>query len=153
VSDYSSPIIVQDQVLGMPRVIFYGWLAIAGLIAALSLWPEGLLSHHYHLDKFAHFCAYATLTGIPALYSTSRSTILVVGMTLIFVSAGLELAQYLLPDRWPSLLDLGANVVGVLAGTVSAWFLRKFLQIWPWSQQLAAKLLLPTPTLQSQRPI
>lgn len=148
-SDYSSTFVVQDQVFGMPRLIFYGWLAIAGLIAALSLWPEGLLSDHHHFDKLAHFCAYATLTGVPALYSTSRRAILVVGTGLIGVSAGLELAQYLLPDRWPSLLDLAANVVGVLTGTVSAWFLRKFLQIWPWSQELAAKLLLPTPTLQS----
>lgn len=144
-SDYSSTIIAKDHVFGMPRVIFYGWLAIAGLIAGLSLWPEGLLSHHYHLDKLAHFAAYGTLAGIPALYSTSRRTVLVVGLGLIAVSAGLELAQYLLPDRWPSLLDLAANVVGVFTGVICAWLVRKILQMWPWSQDLAAKLLVHTP--------
>lgn len=133
----------------MPRVIFYGWLAIAGLIAALSLWPEGLLSHHYHLDKLAHFAAYGTLAGIPALYSTSRRTVLIIAMALISVSAGLELAQYLLPDRWPSLLDLAANVAGVCTGVICAGLVRRTLQMWPWSQELAAKLLLPVTVSQS----
>ena len=108
----------------MAPPVFYGWLAVFGTIIALSLWPEGLVPHKYHLDKLAHLTAYATLAGIPALFSTSRRVVLAIAATLILISAGLEIAQYLLPDRWPSLLDLAANIVGVVGGTVSGWVLR-----------------------------
>jgi VanZ family protein len=114
----------------MPRSIFYGWLGMGATIAALSLWPEGVVSGHYYLDKLAHLSAYGALAGVPALFSTSRRTVLTVALALIAIGAALEIAQFLLPDRWPSLFDLSANIAGVIAGTLCGWLVRKFFFIW-----------------------
>lgn len=110
----------------MPRTIVQIWFGLALLVTALSLWPGGVVSDQYHLDKLGHFGAYATLAFLPTLFIRSVRVSIGIAICLVFVGVGLEAAQYLTPGRVPSILDGLANGGGVLIGTLMGSFLQKW---------------------------
>lgn len=67
-----------------------------------------------HSDLLLHCLAYAWLAALPRL-ALARDG-LPWAWRMAFLGAGLELAQGLVPQRTPSMLDLLANCLGVLAG-------------------------------------
>lgn len=102
--------------LEMAPEAFAAWMALAATIALLSLWPEGIVSDHHHLDKLAHAGAYGALAAIPAFFVRQALTALAIALVLVLMGGAMELAQVFLPNRWPGLFDLAANIFGVCAG-------------------------------------
>lgn len=93
------------------------WAASVAAVCVLSLMPgAGLPPAVPHLDKFAHFAAYAWLALLPMLGMGTRRGAFGGAGAMIFLGAALEVAQAFVPLREPSLLDLGANILGVLVG-------------------------------------
>lgn len=100
----------------MTRTVVQIWFGLIFSVAVLSLWPGGLVSDHYHIDKLGHFGAYAALAFLPALFSRSMQWL--IGITVCLAAAGilLEAGQFLVPGRVPSFIDGFANTSGVLVG-------------------------------------
>jgi hypothetical protein len=113
------------EVLGMPRNAIQIQFGLVLLVAGLSLWPGGVVSDHYHLDKLGHFGAYAVLAFLPAVYIKPAWGVLAIVCGLIMIGAGFEAVQYLIPGRVPSLLDFAANAGGVFAGAAAGAMFRK----------------------------
>ncbi len=109
-------------------IALYGWAAMMSVIAALSLWPQGVVSDAHHLDKIGHFVAYAALAFVPGLFAKSTRRAIFIALVICIIGIGLEGAQALLPARVPSLLDLAANVTGGIFGTLAGVIARPYLK-------------------------
>jgi len=113
------------------RIALYSWGAMMSVIAALSLWPQGVISDVHHLDKVGHFAAYTALAFVPSLFARSTRHAIFIALVICTIGIGLEGAQALLPARIPSLLDLAANlsggIFGTLAGMISGPYLKSRL--------------------------
>ena len=95
-------------IVGVPAVI------------ALSLLPQEVLPETGTWDKLNHVVAYAALTVAGGLGFKGWRPLLVVGLGLLILGGGLEVAQAVLPSRSASELDALANLVGVLVGSIAA---------------------------------
>ena len=98
------------------------------VIAALSLWPQGMVSDHHHLDKIGHFLAYSALAFLPSLFASSLRQAAAIMVTMCLIGVGLEGGQALLPDRVPSLLDTAANLAGAVFGTCAGFIAQPYLK-------------------------
>ncbi|MAN62651.1 MAG: hypothetical protein CMI60_11980 [Parvibaculum sp.] len=110
------------------RFALVGWAVMMVLIAALSIWPEGVVSDRHHLDKVGHFAAYAALAFLPTLFASSLRQALAIATGVCLIGLSLEAAQFLLPGRVPSLLDATANLAGAIVGTGAGFVARPFLK-------------------------
>ncbi len=101
----------------LPRIAF-----IVGVpaVIALSLLPQEVLPETGAWDKLNHIVAYAALALASGLGFRGWRSLLVVGMSLLMLGTGLELAQAVLPSRSASAYDALANLVGIAFGTVAA---------------------------------
>jgi VanZ family protein len=95
---------------------FIGFMAVI----ALSLLPQEILPETGTWDKFNHALAYGVLALSGGLGFKGRRSLLMVGIGLIVLGAGLELAQSVIPDRDGSITDTLANFVGVAMGSVAS---------------------------------
>jgi hypothetical protein len=77
-----------------------------------------------HTDKFAHLFAYACLSAAAVLGFRRQFKLLILILLLLTYGALLEAAQSFTSVRTMSLLDLAANLTGILAGIVGAFILR-----------------------------
>lgn len=109
-------------------IALYGWAAILSVIAALSLWPQGMVSDAHHLDKIGHFAAYAALAFVPSLFAKSTRRAIFIALVICTIGVGLEGVQALLPARILSLLDLAANLSGGIFGTLAGVISRPYLK-------------------------
>lgn len=117
------------------RVFLAAYALGLGAIAVLSLIPYGVaLPEVPQSDKLAHFAAYA-LVGLAGglgggLGAAGRR--LAVGLALFaaLCGIGLEAAQALVPGRFTSILDAGANAAGAASGLVAALVLRARRPAW-----------------------
>ena len=93
-----------------------------GLVAvlALSLIPNETRPETGLWDKWEHILAYAVLALAGGIGFKGWRSLLVLGLGLVVLGAGLELAQSVIPDRDGSLADAAANFVGVAIGSVTA---------------------------------
>ncbi len=113
---------------GQKRFALVGWTLMMGVIAALSVWPEGVVSDRHHLDKLGHFTAYAALAFLPALFASSLRQAVAIASGICLIGLSLEAAQILLPGRVPSLVDTAANLVGGIVGTCAGLIARPVLK-------------------------
>ncbi len=97
-------------------------------IAALSLWPQGVVSDHHHLDKIGHFLAYSALAFLPSLFASSLRQAAAILVAMCLIGLGLEGGQAFLPDRVPSILDTAANLAGAVCGTCAGFIARPYLK-------------------------
>ncbi len=92
-----------------------------GLIHSLPISDSSqryLISHY----KLGHPLCYAILAAITCLCLKNRY---ILSILLVFsLGASLEIVQYFLPTRAASWVDLGYNLVGVIAGTAIIWGLK-----------------------------
>ncbi len=93
-----------------------------GLVAviALSLIPQETLPETGMWDKLNHTLAYGVLAVVGGLGFKGWRSLLMVGIGLVVLGAGLELAQSVIPDRDGSIYDTLANFVGVAMGSVAS---------------------------------
>lgn len=103
------------------EVLFRGSFTLyVGLVAALSLAPKDTLGETGSFDKVAHFTAYfiMALLGLIAFKSSKSKAPLI--LFCLSVGVVLELLQYFVSGRAPSLADATANFAGVFAGVLLA---------------------------------
>lgn len=93
-----------------------------GLVAviALSLVPQETLPETDTWDKLNHALAYGVLAALGGIGFKGWRALLMVGLGLVVLGAGLELAQSVTPDRDGSIYDAVANLVGVAIGSLAA---------------------------------
>jgi VanZ family protein len=120
--------IARPSLSSQRRLALTGWSIMMLVIAALSLWPEGIVSDHHHLDKIGHFLAYSVLAFLPSLFASSLRQAAAIMIAMCLIGVGLEGGQAFLPDRVPSLLDTAANLVGAVCGTGAGFIARPFLK-------------------------
>ena len=70
-------------------------------------------------DKLNHALAYGVLAVVGGLGFKGWRSLLMMGIGLVVLGAGLELAQSVIPDRTGSVYDALANLVGVTIGSVA----------------------------------
>ena len=101
-----------------------------GLVAVIAL---SLLSHEITpetgmWDKLNHALAYGVLAVLGGSGFKGWRSLLMVGIGLVVLGAGLELAQSVIPDRTGSTYDVLANIVGVAFGSVATVGTNTFLR-------------------------
>ena len=101
-----------------------------GLVAvvALSLLPQETLPETDTWDKLNHALAYGVLAVSGGLGFKGWRSLLMVGIGLVVLGGGLELAQSVIPDRTGSIYDALANLVGVAIGSVATAGTNTFLR-------------------------
>jgi VanZ family protein len=87
----------------------------------LSLTPRDALPEIDLWDKPQHLIAYAVLAICGAVGFLERRPWLIVGVGLIMLGCGLEVAQAAVPGRNPSIGDIVANIAGIALGLATAW--------------------------------
>jgi len=93
-----------------------------GLVAviALSLLPQETIPETGLWDKWNHTLAYAVLALSGGVGFKGWRSLLTVGIGLVVLGAGLELAQSVTPDRDGSIFDAVANLIGVAIGSAAS---------------------------------
>lgn len=92
------------------------WGLSVVLVAVLSLLPKAAPVVDFpQSDKVAHCLAYAWLACLAASAWSGRAASVRVWAVLA-LGIGLEFAQAFVPGRFFSLLDIGANALGVVLG-------------------------------------
>ncbi len=101
-----------------------------GLVAVitLSLLPQETLPETDTWDKLNHALAYGVLAVLGGIGFKGWRSLLMVGLGLVVLGAGLELAQSVTPDRDGSITDALANFVGVAMGSVASAGTTTFLR-------------------------
>ncbi len=88
-------------------------------VIALSLLPNETRPETGLWDKWEHILAYGVLVLLGGFGFKGWRSLLVVGIGLVILGAGLELAQSVIPGRGGSIYDAMANFVGVAIGSVA----------------------------------
>jgi len=101
-----------------------------GLVAviALSLLPQETLPETGTWDKLNHALAYGLLAVSGGIGFKGWRSLLMVGIGLVVLGAGLELVQSVTPDRDGSITDAVANFVGVAIGSLATVGTAPFLR-------------------------
>ena len=101
-----------------------------GLVAviALSLLPQETLPETGMWDKLNHALAYAVLAVSGGFGFKGLRSLLMVGIGLVVLGAGLELVQSVTPGRDGSIADAVANLVGVALGSLALAATNTFLR-------------------------
>jgi VanZ family protein len=94
-----------------------------GIIAvtSLSVTPQDALFEIHLWDKLQHLIAYSALAICGTVGFQGRRPRLFVGIGLMVLGCGLEVAQAFTPGRSPSVIDAVANIVGITLGLTTAW--------------------------------
>ena len=100
----------------LAKTAFFIGLAV---VLALSLIPNETRPETGLWDKWEHILAYGVLALAGGIGFKGWRSLLVLGLGLVILGAGLELAQSVIPDRDGSLTDVLANFVGVAIGSVA----------------------------------
>ena len=119
--------IVKQVIRRQPRLLVAVCVGTLAIAAAL-LWPLESRAEHQALFNFAHVPAFflATLLWV-ALFDRAGVAFWLTSAAALLLCGGLalatELAQYVVPNRWPDKGDLLLDLIGVFAGLLaySAW--------------------------------
>lgn len=108
------------------------WCAVLAVIAVCLLPPAPLPELPQNSDKLEHFLAYFILAGSGIQLWRGRRALSALGIGLVGLGLGIELAQSLLTStRVADAMDALANTIGVFAGiSLAATPLGRLLQHW-----------------------
>lgn len=100
------------------KTLFLFTLVIVVVIAYLSLAPKPTVTASN--DKLGHFLAYATLCVfcLRSLKLERKRSVLYILLGVMSYGALMEIAQFFIPGRHFSEMDLVANASGALAGWI-----------------------------------
>jgi len=91
-----------------------------GLVIVLSLLPQEFVAAETNLDKVHHAAAYAALALAGGLAFQGWRVLMGMGLGLLVLGGGLEIAQAAVPGRVPSAGDVVANLIGIVIGSLFA---------------------------------
>jgi len=110
------------------RIAFFLWCISICIVTYLSLIPRVEFPvDFWNADKAYHCAAYAWLALLPMMSFPILRTALSAALSMILLGAILEIAQYYIPGRSFSLLDITANSMGVALGIYAGHCLRNRL--------------------------
>ncbi|NJB67417.1 VanZ family protein [Desulfobaculum xiamenense] len=69
-----------------------------------------------HIDLVEHLLAYTWLALLPMRAFRTRQAAIVAAGSMVFLGAGIEIAQHFVPGRFTSWADMAANTAGVVLG-------------------------------------
>lgn len=92
------------------------WLVSIGGVVAGSLLPVPGGPQVPHIDKVEHLIGYAWLALLPWAAFTRPVAASYASLTMVVLGGGIEVAQHFVPGRFASLVDMGANTLGVACG-------------------------------------
>ncbi len=104
------------MMMGLAGAAKFGFWLILAAIAVLSLLPLQYAVQSGASDKIEHFIAYAALTACGRVGFAGRIAPLRLATALVGYGITIEIAQYFIPGRMMSGLDILANTLGVLIG-------------------------------------
>lgn len=97
------------------------WLAIAAVVVACLL-PGSELPELPISDKLEHVLAFLALAASAVQLFRRGRPLLVIGLGLLALGIGIELAQHLLTtSRAMEPADVVADAIGILLGMATAW--------------------------------
>ena len=105
------------------KILF--WLALFGSYTLAVLPQDNQPIETPFSDKGNHFIAFATLTLL-ILYGY-RVSYLKASILMLFYGIWIEITQLFLVDRYAELMDIVADVVGILIGLVMFYILKKLM--------------------------
>lgn len=111
--------------------IWSSWGMAAGFTVLASLSPRLVLPGPAGTDLVAHAIAYAALS-VPPLLVCRRGPALLLLLGIGLLGLSLEGAQSFVPGRHPGLLDLLANLCGILTGVLAFDLLTAWLRRMAW---------------------
>ncbi|TVM19678.1 hypothetical protein DPQ33_00105 [Oceanidesulfovibrio indonesiensis] len=106
------------------RLFTVVWLSGIALYAVLSLLPiripfqQSVLWGAASMDEALHFAAFAILAVNLAFVFHSRIDLFLAYLLLLLLGTATELSHLLIPNRMFSFRDLGANLLGCMAGSL-----------------------------------
>ena len=90
--------------------------------------PQETLPETDTWDKLNHALAYGVLAALGGIGFKGLRSLLMVGLGLVVLGAGLELVQSVTPNRDGSIYDAVANFVGVAIGSLAMAGTNTFLR-------------------------
>jgi VanZ family protein len=109
----------------MSKFILILWLTSIAAVSYLSLKPKVEFPIDFEKsDLVYHGAAYFWLSVLPFFGLRRKKTGLVCGLLMLPLGAGLEFAQLAVPGRMFSVMDIGANTLGVILGILLYSFSR-----------------------------
>lgn len=99
------------------------WTVLTGCVVVGSLLPAGspvmvAVGRMHVSDNLLHFCAYLTLSCLPAIGFRDRRGGIVAGVSMFVLGIVMEAGQYFAPGRTVELGDVIASGAGVSCGTL-----------------------------------
>ena len=110
-----------------PQLWFVLWCLLAAITTVLYLLPNAGPPGQYELDKVAHLIAFGSI-GFSSLLSSPRSRVSSPVLASFVLAMALEWLQSYVPGREYSMLDWGANLVGLTLGIAVAFGSRAILR-------------------------
>ncbi len=109
------------------------WLILSGILVGGivfgSLYPLALRSEFLAMDKIHHAIAYGTLTGWLLLIFHGRKAWLKIVVFALLLGGSLEIAQSFTDFRISEWLDIAANTLGVMLGSIVALTPLRFILV------------------------
>ena len=104
------------------------WIISIGSVLYLSLVPRVEFPIGFQYADFVyHAIAYLWLAFLP-FFGFNRTRAAFCGaLFMILLGGGLELIQGLIPNRFSSILDMAANILGVALGVALGFYLKSIL--------------------------
>lgn len=113
-----------------PPIILLFWGVSICIVTGYSLIPKiDFPVDFWNADKLYHLAAYGWLAVLPMTGFAVRRTAVLAALSMIILGVLLETAQYYIPGRLFSFLDIISNTAGVFLGIILGNYLRKQLYI------------------------
>ncbi len=106
----------------MKTILLYCALTIIIIIAAIT--PD-LIGEGYHADKALHLFIFSMAMVFFTFKHTSTKKRLLYAVILLCFGISIELIQTLTPDRNAEIGDIVADIIGIIYGFITGYFLRR----------------------------
>lgn len=107
------------------RPIVALWLLALILTVILGLSSAAAPPPQHHIDKLIHLTVFSGLALLPLVGIARTPLALAAAVMMIPFGIVIELGQALVPGRSASLGDAAANTLGVSAGIMAGWMVRR----------------------------
>lgn len=106
------------------RKVIWGLMVFVVVLFSLLPQEQNFVQMPFS-DKLVHFSTYFILTFVALLSSTKKHSLFMILAIQILIGICVEGAQSFVPGRTPEFLDILANSLGVLLGTLLYFLFRK----------------------------
>lgn len=103
------------------------WVVLILVVGTFSLLPQDqIFIQSPFSDKVEHLVSYFILSTVALLASTQKHSRTLILFGHFVFGIIVEMAQFYILGRYPELLDIGANTLGIILGACAYYIIRKF---------------------------